>query len=128
MRLNVLVHTRNVVDPIQASCDPGLVGHYPNGDAGPIEPGNRIRCPFGELDPIDRAHVTVVDDYRAVAIKKDARPRRRALSGVHQPAPPGKQRAGVTLARARRTAVPTSPRPDTEASTTSPPRFRCAGI
>jgi hypothetical protein len=128
MRLDVLVHTSNVVDPVQASCDPGLIGHYGNGDADPIEPGNRIRGPFDELDSVDRAHVSVVNDYRAVAIKEDAGPQMRVLSAVHQPAPSGKQRVGVNLGEARRSALHMSPAPATEALVTSPPWFRCAGI
>jgi hypothetical protein len=102
LRFDVLVHTSNVVDPVQASCDPGLVSHHCNWDAGPIEPGNRTRCPFDELDSVDRADVSVVDDYRAVAIKEDARPQMRASLVVHQPAPSGEQRVDVKLARARR--------------------------
>ena len=77
-RFDVLVHTSNVVDPVQAPRDPGLVGHHCDWDAGPIEPGNRLRRPFDELDPVDRADVSVVNDYRAVAIKKDAGPQMRA--------------------------------------------------
>ena len=102
MRFDVLVHTGNVVDPVQASCDPSLVCHHCNWDAGPIEPGNRTRCPFDELNSVDRADVSVVNDYRAVAIKEDAGPQMRALLGVHQPAPSGEQRVGVSFARARR--------------------------
>jgi hypothetical protein len=104
VRFDMLVHTSNVVDPVQASCHPGLVGHHGNREAGLIEAGNRARCPFDELDPVDRAHVSVVNDYRAVAIKEDAGPQRLALPGARQPAPSGPRRVGVNLARARRSS------------------------
>jgi hypothetical protein len=104
MRLDVLVHTSNVVYPVQASCDPGLVGHHRNWDAGPVESGNRTRCPFDKLDSVDRADVSVVNDYRAVAIKEDAGSQMCTLSAVHQPAPSGGQRVGVNLAKARRSS------------------------
>src|ERR1700683_1415083 len=104
MLFDVLVHTSNVVDPVQASCHPGLVGHYRDRNAGPIESGDRIRCPFDELDSVDRTDVPVVNDYRAVAIKKDAGPQMLALLGVHQPAPSGEQRVGVNMAGVQHTS------------------------
>jgi hypothetical protein len=103
-RFDVLVHTSNVVEPVQATRDTGLVGHHRNWDASSIEPGNRLRCPFDELDPVDRADVSVVNDYRAVAIEEDTGPQMRALLGEHQPAPSGEQRVGANLTRARRSS------------------------
>ena len=74
VRFDVLVHLGDVVDPVPAARDPGLVGDDGDGDAGPVERGDGIRRPVDELDAVDRAHVPVVDDYRAVAIKQNARP------------------------------------------------------
>ncbi len=70
---DVLVHPDNVVDPVQAPRDPGLVGQHRNWDTSPIEFGDRLWCPFDELHPVDRADVSVINDYRAVAIEKDPR-------------------------------------------------------
>jgi hypothetical protein len=100
--LDVLVHAGNVVDSVQALGNPGLVGHHCDWDAGPVEPGNRLRRPFDELHPADRAHISVVDDYRAVTIKKDARLQWRARWRAHRSAPSRERRAGVNPARAHR--------------------------
>ncbi len=37
---DVPVHLGDVVDPVQATGDPGLVGHDRDRDAGPVEPGD----------------------------------------------------------------------------------------
>ena len=68
VRGDVLVHASNVVDPVQAPGDPGLVGHHCDWDVSPVEPGNRFRRPRDELHPVNRAHVSVIDDNRAVTI------------------------------------------------------------
>ena len=57
--------------PVQPPRDPGLVRDHRDRDAGPVEPGDRLRRPFDELDPVDRPDVSVVDDDRAVAIEQD---------------------------------------------------------
>ncbi len=74
VRFDVLVYLDDIVDPVAAARDPGLVGDDGDGDAGPVERGDGLRRPVDELNAVDRAHVPVVDDYRAVAIKQDARP------------------------------------------------------
>jgi hypothetical protein len=84
VRFDVLVHDGNVVDPVQAPCDPGLVGHDCDRDADPVEPGNRAWRPFDEIDSVDGTDVSVVSNYRAVAIKEDARPQVRALWVAHR--------------------------------------------
>ncbi len=73
-QIDVLVHPAYVVDPVQAPRDAGLVREHRDGDVGPVELGDRIRRPFDELDAVDGAHVSVVDDDRAVAIEQDSRP------------------------------------------------------
>ena len=79
---DVLMDTSNVVDPVKTPCDPSLVGHHRNREAGPIEPGNRLCCPFDELDSVDRADVPVVNDNGAVAVKEDTGPRRSSRTHI----------------------------------------------
>ena len=74
---DVLVHPGHVVDPVQPSRDPRLVRHHRDGNTGPVEAGDRLRCALDEFDPVDRADVSMVDDDRAVAIEKDPRARTR---------------------------------------------------
>jgi hypothetical protein len=69
---DVLMHSRDIVDSIQAARDPGLVRHDSNRDTGPIELGYRLRRPVDELDAVDGADVAVVNDDRAIAIEKDS--------------------------------------------------------
>ena len=68
------------------------------GNAGPVEPGDRLRRPVDELDAVDRADVSVINDDRAVAIEKDARPRARTHSGRRH-VPAAERRAQASLAR-----------------------------
>jgi hypothetical protein len=74
---DVLVHQGDVVEAVQAACDTRLVRDHRDGDARAVESGDRFRRPLDELDPVNGAHVAMVNDDRAVTIEKDSGPRRR---------------------------------------------------
>jgi hypothetical protein len=72
-----LVYQGDIVDPVQAACDTGLVRDHRDRDTCPIESGDRLRRPVDEFDAINRAHIAVVNDDRTVTIEQDARPQTR---------------------------------------------------
>jgi hypothetical protein len=69
---DVLMHPGDVIDSIQATRDPGLVRHDCHGDVGPVELGDRLGSPINELNAIDGAHISVINDDRAIAIEQDS--------------------------------------------------------
>jgi hypothetical protein len=80
---DVLVHLSDVVNSIKPARDAALIRHHSDRDAGAVELGDRLRRPWDELDAVDRADVSMIDDDRPVAIEKDPRSRRRCA--YHEP-------------------------------------------
>jgi hypothetical protein len=52
---DVLVHQGDVVDPVQAMCNTGLVRDHRDEAARAVESGDRFRSPVDEFDAINRA-------------------------------------------------------------------------
>ena len=80
---DVGVHPRDVLEAVEAPRDPRLVRHHGDRQAGLVEPGDRLRRPGNELDPVNRADIPVVNDDRAVTIEEDSRPRGWPVSPGH---------------------------------------------
>jgi hypothetical protein len=70
---DALMHSSDIVDPVQSPRDAGLVRNHCDGDAGPVEARDRLGRPFDELDAIHRTDISVINDDRPVPIEKDSR-------------------------------------------------------
>jgi hypothetical protein len=69
---DVAVHVSRPVQTKAPPSDPGLIGQDRDGKASPIEPGDGLWSALNELDAIDGADVAMINDDRAIPIKKDA--------------------------------------------------------
>lgn len=74
---NIGVNPLDVVGPVETASDPSLVAQHCHWDASVVEPSNCFWHPIDELDAVNGADVTVVDDDRTVAVEQE--PRARAL-------------------------------------------------
>src|SRR6266568_5352317 len=72
------MHPGDIVNSVKSPGDSGLVRHYRDWDACPIELRDRFCCPVDEFDAVDGAYVPVVYDDSAVTIEKDPGARMRA--------------------------------------------------